>query len=164
MAVLLVQTGGTIDKDYPRTTGGYAFEIDEPSALRILELGNVSFEFPCVNVCRKDSQEMTGEDREKLADVCIKAAQKKILVTHGTDTMIQSAQLLDRTAKECEKVIIFTGAMKPERFRDSDAHFNVGVAIGAIQVMEKCGAYVAMNGKIFHASAVKRNPNTGAFY
>ncbi|XP_065827512.1 probable L-asparaginase periplasmic [Oscarella lobularis] len=163
MAFLIVQTGGTIDKDYPRSFGGYAFEIGEPAAPRVLKLGRVSFEYASCTVCRKDSQELTDADREKILQTCLEAKQKKILVTHGTDTMIQSALYLNKTAEKCEKIIIFTGAMKPEKFRDSDAQFNVGLAVGAMQVIEKPGAYVAMNGNVFHSSKVTRNRDTGIF-
>ncbi|XP_062502035.1 uncharacterized protein LOC134179158 [Corticium candelabrum] len=162
--ILIVQTGGTIDKDYPQTKGGYAFEIDEPAAKRILAQGRVTFDYITTTACRKDSQEITHQDRETIREVCVAAEQNRILITHGTDTMIQTGLFLSAAAdlEQQKKVIVLTGASKPERFRDSDAHFNVGLAMGALQCLVAPGVYIAMNGKVRSADCASRD-NTGAF-
>ncbi|XP_076066639.1 putative L-asparaginase periplasmic [Oratosquilla oratoria] len=149
--ILVLQTGGTIDKDYPKAKGGYGFEIGNPASKRVLmklkPARSILTKFE--TVCRKDSQDLTEEDRNRLLDTILNSPQKKIVVTHGTDSLVETAQFLARslleTAPGLEKAIILIGAMTPERFKDSDADFNLGVAIGAVQVM-KSGVWVAMNG------------------
>jgi L-asparaginase len=150
--LLILQAGGTIDKDYPRTTGGYAFEIGEPAARRVLEAANPAFDCRTVSVVRKDSLELTAEDRRALRDACTSAAERRIVVTHGTDTMIETARAL---AGVPGKVIVLTGAMRPERFANSDAAFNLGLAVGAAQTLPP-GVYVAMHGRVHHWDRVAR--------
>ena len=102
---------------------------------------------------RKDSLEMTDEDRELIRETCQNSEQDKILITHGTDTMTQTAEcLLGITGK----TIVLTGAMAPARFKETDAVFNLGLATGAAQALES-GVYIAMNGQIFPAGKVKKN-------
>ena len=161
--ILLVQTGGTIDKDYPRKKGGYAFEIDEPAAGRILEQGRVPWGYEILTACRKDSQELSDQDRKDIKALCMKATQRRILITHGTDTMIETGLFLNAVAEEHNKVIVLTGAFKPERFRDSDAAFNVGVAVGALQSLGVPGVYIAMNGMVQLVTRVSRDKETGIF-
>jgi L-asparaginase len=158
MDLLFVQTGGTIDKDYPRTRGGGAFEITDPAVARILECGNPAFQFEVVSVARKDSLDLTDDDRRSIRDVCAAATATRIVVTHGTDTMIETAEVLAGIAG---KVIVLTGAMRPERFSNSDAAFNVGVAIGAAQSLA-AGVYVAMHGQVHRWEEVTRN-SSGQF-
>ena len=159
MHILFIQTGGTIDKDYPRTVKGYHFEITEPAINRILERINPAFKFEVKSLIKKDSLDITENDREKLAAFCSKTKSDKIIITHGTDTMIKTATHLSVIK---DKTIILTGSLKPERIRDSDADFNIGVAIGAIGSIP-VGVYVAMNGMIYHYNKVKRNLATGQF-
>ncbi len=159
MKILFIQTGGTIDKDYPLLTRGYPFEITEPAVQRILENINPSFDFEILPLLQKDSLDLTDDDREKILDACINTDVKKIIITHGTDTIIETAQKLSGIK---DKVIILTGALRPERFSNSDASFNIGVAIGAINVLED-GIYIAMNGKIFDYRKVMRDNETGRF-
>ena len=159
MKIAFVQTGGTIDKDYPKATGGYAFEIEEPAVKRILEKIDPNFDFEVISVLRKDSLEITEVDRKKIHDACERIAADRIVVTHGTDTMIKTAEKLSGIKG---KVIVLTGAMKPERFVDSDAAFNLGTAVGAVSVLRK-GVYLAMNGRIYPWNKVKRNSKTGQF-
>jgi L-asparaginase len=159
MKITFIQTGGTIDKDYPKTIGGYAFEISEPAVKRILEKLNPSFEYEIISLFKKDSQDITEEDREKIYKTCKELENDRIIITHGTDTLIETAEEL-RDIKE--KVIILTGAFKPEKFTDSDAHINVGVAIGAVNVLND-GVYITMNGRIYPWDKVKRDPKTGKF-
>jgi L-asparaginase len=159
MKIAFIQTGGTIDKDYPRATGGYAFEIGEPAVKRILQRINPNFDFEIISILKKDSLDITEEDRKKIYDACEKTEANRIVITHGTDTMIETAEKLSSIKG---KVIVLTGAMKPEKFIDSDASFNVGMAVGAINVLRN-GVYIAMNGRIYPWNKAKRNSQTGQF-
>ena len=159
MKILFVQTGGSIDKDYPRATKGYAFEITEPAVKRILQKVKPNFEFEIISVLKKDSLDITEKDREKIHETCKKANGDKIIVTHGTDTMMETAEKLSDIK---DKVIILTGATKPEKFSDSDAQFNIGTAVGAVNVLNN-GVHIAMNGRIYSWDSVERNLETGQF-
>ncbi len=159
MKILFIQTGGTIDKDYPRITKGYAFEITTPAVTRILENCNPGFDYEIEPLLQKDSLDITDTDRRKIRECCENSDSKKILITHGTDTMIETALYLNGIDN---KVIILTGAMRPERFANSDAAFNIGVALGAIRNLSP-GVYVAMNGVVFPSKKVKRDNATGQF-
>lgn len=159
MKILIIQTGGTIDKDYPKTNGGYAFEIDEPAVKRVLENSFPAFEYEVVSLLKKDSLEITEEDRAKLKGFIENHAAQKILITHGSDTMPETARFLNHIEG---KVIVLTGAYRPERFVNSDAAFNIGVAIGALNSLEQ-GTYIAMNGLILPAEKVVKNPRSGKF-
>jgi L-asparaginase len=159
MKIVFIQTGGSIDKDYPRTQRGYAFEIGESAVKRILRKVQPSFDFKIISLLRKDSLEVTEEDREKIREACQTADADKIIITHGTDTMIETAKKLG-TIKN--KVVILTGAMRPEKFSDSDASFNVGTAVGAMNVLGN-GVYIAMNGRIYPWNRVERDQRTGQF-
>jgi len=159
MKFLFVQTGGTIDKDYPKTTKGYAFEISEPAVQRILEKINPAFEYEVLSALKKDSLDITEEDRKKIYEICKNSKINKIIITHGTDTMIETAKTLSSIK---EKTIIITGAMRPERFTNSDASFNIGLALGALQSLNN-GIYIAMHGKVYSWDKVKRDTKTGQF-
>lgn len=159
MKITFIQTGGTIDKDYPKTTKGYAFEISEPAVKRILQRVSPNFDFKIISVLKKDSLDITEEDRNKILKMCQETYNDKIIITHGTDTMMETAKKLTGIKN---KVIVLTGAMRPEKFSDSDASFNLGVAIGAANVI-KNGLYIAMNGRIYPHNKVKRNLETGQF-
>jgi len=157
--ILIIQTGGTIDKDYPKSNGGYAFEIDEPAAKRVLENSFPGFEYEVVSLLRKDSLEITEEDRVQLKNYIVKSPVRKILVTHGSDTMPETARFLNNITG---KAIVLTGAYRPERFANSDAAFNIGVAIGALNTLQE-GTFIAMNGLILPAERVVKNPESGKF-
>jgi L-asparaginase len=159
MKIAFIQTGGTIDKDYPRMTKGYAFEIADPAVRRVLEKIYPAFEFEIIALLQKDSLDINEEDRSKILETCRNTDSDKIIITHGTDTIIETARKL---AVIKEKVIILTGAMRPERFSDSDADFNIGTAIGAANVVQN-GIYVAMNGSIYPYDKVRRDIITGRF-
>ena len=159
MDILFIQTGGTIDKDYPKTKNGWAFEINEPAVKRILEKVNCSFNYSVKSLLKKDSLEINDEDRLLILSKCKEAKEDKIIITHGTDTMNITATYL-REIKN--KTIIITGAMRPERFSNSDAAINIGVAIGAVQSLSK-GIYVAMNGLVIPHHKMERNKETGQF-
>jgi L-asparaginase len=159
MKISFIQAGGTIDKDYPRTTQGYAFEISEPAVSRILAKLNPTFQYEIIPLLKKDSMELTDEDRELLLETCINRDTDKIIITHGTDTMIETATFLNNIEN---KTIIITGAMKPERFIDSDAEINIGMALGAVITLPQ-GIYITMHGNIFKWDEVSRNLKTGQF-
>ncbi len=159
MNILFIQTGGSIDKDYPRSIKGYAFEIDEPAIARILQRINPEFTYSVKTLLKKDSQEITDEDRKMLTVFCTHAKFNKIIITHGTDTMLETAKSLNIIKN---KTIILTGSFKPERFRDSDADFNAGMAVGAVDLLP-AGVYIAMNGKVRRFDKIKRNQKTGYF-
>jgi len=159
MKIVFIQAGGTIDKDYPKARKGYAFEIGEPAVKRILEKVHPNFDFEVISLLRKDSLDMTEEDRVRIREACQRADADKIVITHGTDTMIETAKKLRGIMK---KTIVLTGAMKPEKFSDSDAAFNVGAAVGAVNILSS-GVYIAMNGRILPWNNVKRDERTGLF-
>ena len=159
MKIVFLQTGGTIDKDYPRLRGGYAFEITEPAVERVLEKVRPSFEYEIIQVLKKDSSDMTDDDREKILSACLETELDKIVITHGTDTMLDTARKLSSIE---EKTIVITGAMRPELFANSDASFNIGTAIGAISVLDR-GVYIAMNGRVIRWDSCQRDEKTGQF-
>ena len=161
MKITFIQTGGTIDKDYPKTTKGYAFEFGEPATRRILEKLNPSFEYEILTSCQKDSLEITDDDRQELVNLINKNSANKFIITHGTDTMMETANFI--FPKINNKVIVLTGAMRPEQFSNSDAPINVGGAIAATQVLE-AGVYLFMTGILKSCSEIKRDMETGKFY
>lgn len=159
--ITFIQTGGTIDKDYPRNTKGWAFEIGEPAFHRILQRIDPSFNYDIKSLVQKDSQEITIQDREFLVESLNSIASKYVIITHGTDTMVESARFLHKYIHD--KVIIITGAMRPERFTNSDAEFNLGCAIGAVFNLDT-GVYIAMNGIVKNFADIKRDLESGKFY
>ncbi|MFT5168040.1 MAG: L-asparaginase [Saprospiraceae bacterium] len=161
MKILFIQTGGTIDKDYPHTTKGWAFEFGEPATRRILEKLNPSFEFEIITAFQKDSLEVNNEDRQMLVDIISAKLFNKIIITHGTDTMIETAIFIANQIKD--KLVILTGSMLPERFSNSEAPINIGSAIAAANLLSK-GAFIAMHGIVKPFDEIKRNQETGKFY
>ncbi len=159
MKISLIQTGGTIDKDYPKVQGGWAFEIGEPAVRRLLMRLNPVFEYEILSIFRKDSQEITTQDREELRQYCAQLANHRVVITHGTDTMIETGHSLLGIP---QKIIVLTGAMRPEKFSDSDAPLNLGLALAAVQLLE-AGVYIAMHGGIYPVQRVTRNVQTGQF-
>lgn len=159
MKILFIQTGGTIDKDYPKVANGYAFEITTPAVERILKRTNPNFESEIISLFKKDSLDITEEDRGKIKEACESTDADKIIITHGTDTMVQTAEKLSQIK---DKTIILTGASRPERFFESDASFNIGVAVAAVELCDP-GIYIAMSGRIYPYDKVKKNPQTGQF-
>ena len=161
--VSFIQMGGTIDKEYPRATSGYAFEIGEPAVKRILKNLLTGFTYDCTSVCRKDSQDISSADRTALVECLSRVSSNNIIVTHGTDTLIDTAQFLTASADSfAEKTVVCTGAMRPERMQESDAAFNIGCAVSAATTISP-GVYVAMNGRIFPANKCQRDMQTGLF-
>ncbi|MFQ3341257.1 MAG: L-asparaginase [Flavobacteriaceae bacterium] len=161
MKLIFIQTGGTIDKDYPNKTKGWAFEFGDPATIRILEKLNPSFEYEVLTVCQKDSLDITDSDRANLISLIKNRQEQKFIITHGTDTMMETANFIDSYIKD--KLIVITGAMRPERFTDSDAPINLGSAIATASLNEK-GVYIAMNGIVKKSKEMKRDLETGKYY
>jgi len=160
MRITVISTGGTIDKDYSTALGGVNFEVGEPAVARLLgRLGTLNVDYRVRSIIRKDSLDMTDDDRELLRRSCQECPDDRILVTHGTDTMLQSARALSAVAG---KTIVMTGSMRPEKFSDSDAAFNLGLAIGALNVLPP-GVYVAMSGRVYPWEKCRKDRDTETF-
>jgi L-asparaginase len=146
MKIKVFTAGGTIDKMYSEEKGTLNFSFGK-QAVRELSENKVklNFEYDIERLLAKDSLEMTDEDRQLIKKACEGTIADKILITHGTDTMVNTAKVLSTIPN---KVIVLTGASQPYKFRESDAEFNVGVAIGALNVLEK-GVYLCMNGRVY---------------
>lgn len=153
MKIKVFTTGGTMDKIYAETKGTYDFSFGEPAFKEISEEKvKLNFEYEIESLFKKDSLDMTDEDRQLIKKACEKTAANKILITHGTDTMIDTAKVLSEIPN---KLIVLTGASQPYRFRESDSEFNIGMAIGALNLLEK-GVYIVMNGIIHEWDKVKK--------
>jgi L-asparaginase len=146
-----ITTGGTIDKIYFDAKSEY--EVGPPQIVEILKEAHATFDFEVESILRKDSLDLTDEDRGLIPRKIEGEACERILVTHGTDTMIQTARALEGVSG---KTIVLTGSMQPARFKSTDAAFNVGVAIGAVQVLPP-GVYIAMNGQVFDPAKARKN-------
>lgn len=158
MAIRILITGGTFDKEYNEITGELFFK--DTHLPEMLRLGRCRVEVDIRTLMMIDSLEMTEEDRLLIADHCKKADEKKIIITHGTDTMSDTARFL--AGKVADKTIVITGAMIPYKFGSSDGLFNLGSAMAFVQTLPP-GVYVAMNGRCFRADNVRKNRNTGEF-
>lgn len=150
MKIKFYATGGTIDKVYFDAKSEY--QVGAPQVEEILKDSNVAFDYEVESILQKDSLEMNDKDRQKIREIIEKDACDKIVITHGTDTMVETAKFL----LGIPKTIVFTGAMEPARSRYTDATFNVGVAIGAVQNLP-VGVYIAMNGCLYEADKVTKN-------
>ena len=155
--LLVVTTGGTIDKVYFDDKSDY--QVGEPQIGRILEELGVGFRFSVIPIIRKDSLHITDADRELLRDAIAAQPARHVLVTHGTDTMVETAKVL---ASVPGKTIVITGALNPAGFRGSDAEFNIGTAVGAVQSLP-AGVYIAMNGRIWDPLKVRKNVTANRF-
>lgn len=153
----IVTTGGTIDKIYFDEQSDYT--IGEPQISQILHGLGVSFDFICIPLLRKDSLHMTDADRALIRSVITAQASSHIVITHGTDSMVQTGVALQGIS---DKTIVMTGALNPASFRGSDAEFNIGCAIGAVQVLGP-GVYIAMNGRIWDPCRVRKNRSANRF-
>lgn len=151
MHIRFITTGGTIDKIYFDALS--QFEIGESVVQHVLSEGLVEFEYDVVSLLQKDSLEMDDDDRQKLHDYIEKDDASLYVITHGTDTMPETAGVLSDLEG---RTIVLTGALSPARFKTTDAVFNVGMAVAAVQVAEP-GVYIAMSGQVFSADAVRKN-------
>lgn len=160
MVLTLIQTGGTIDKDYPKSIGGWNFEIGEAAFKRMVKLLPSSIEWNFVELLKKDSLELNQNDRLLILEACKKAQSEKIIITHGTDTLFETAKVLSTIEN---KTIVLTGAMRPERFSNSDAEINFGMALAGVQLLNP-GVYIAIQGIIAPYELLNRNLETGLYY
>jgi len=151
MKIKIYTVGGTIDKVYFDRKNTY--KVGEPRIGEILKEANVNLEYEISSILYKDSLDMTDEDRQLIFDKIASDEHRHILLTHGTDTMIKTAKKLNTIPN---KVIVLTGAMAPARFKYSDAAFNIGCAVAAVQVLSP-GVYIAMSGRIFDPNRIKKN-------
>jgi L-asparaginase len=149
--IKFITTGGTIDKIYFDAKSEY--EVGPPQVAGLLHEANVSFQFEIESVLRKDSLDMTEADRELIRQKVAADPYDRIIVTHGTDTMVQTARKLLGIPG---KTIVLTGSMQPARFRVTDAEFNLGTAVAAVQLLP-AGVYLAMNGRIFNPLQSRKN-------
>ena len=157
MHIRFVTTGGTIDKVYFDALSEY--EVGESTVQHILGDGLVQFDFDVVSLLQKDSIEMADEDRAKLRDFIEQDDASRYVVTHGTDTMPETAESLMGLDG---KTIVLTGALSPARFRTTDADFNVGMAVATVQVARP-GVYIVMSGQVFEAGKVRKNRDENRF-
>ncbi|MCZ2224894.1 MAG: asparaginase [Chitinophagales bacterium] len=158
MAIKIFITGGTFDKEYNELNGTLFFK--ESHLNEMLKLGRNKTEVEVRTLMMIDSLEMTEEDRNLIAYQCLHSHEDKIIITHGTDTMTDTAELIAKSV--ANKTIVLTGAMIPYKFGSSDGLFNLGSAIAFVQTLPN-GVYVAMNGHYFKAGTVRKNKETGSF-
>ena len=155
--IFVVTTGGTIDKIYFDALSQY--QIGESVVQRLLEIGRVSYPFRIVEALRKDSLDLTDADRELIRAKVAELPTTRVVITHGTDTMTETAAAL---AGVRDKTIVFTGALAPARFSESDATFNLGMAFATAQVAPP-GVYITINGQVFRANEVRKDRAAGRF-
>lgn len=157
MKLKIFSVGGTIDKIYFDKLSEY--QVGFPSIREILEGLPIAFEYEIESLLRKDSLEMEDADRRLIKEQVVAATETKILITHGTDTMVDTGRVLSDIPGKC---VVLTGALEPAHFKSSDAVFNVGVAIGAVWTLPD-GVYIAMNGRIFDPLHCRKNRQLGMF-
>ncbi len=151
MKIKIFTTGGTIDKIYFDQKS--EFQIGDPQIVEVLKGANVTLDYEVSSLLRKDSLDLTDADRIRIHDAVSADSCRRFVITHGTDTMIQTAQALGDISG---KVIVLTGAMQPARFRMTDAVFNIASAVTAVQLLSE-GVYIAMNGRIFRPDRARKN-------
>lgn len=156
--IRILATGGTFDKEYNELNGSLYFE--DTHLYEMLRKGRSTLHINIRTLMMVDSLEMTKSDREVILHSCLRSEVNKMIITHGTDTMIDTAKLLKEHVKD--KTVILTGALIPYAFGTSDGFFNLGNAIGFVQSLEP-GVYICMNGRIFDPNFVKKNYDTGFF-
>ena len=157
MQLEIFTTGGTIDKVYFDAKS--KFEVGEPQILEVLREANLSIDYQVTPLMRKDSLELTDEDREQVRQAVKASSSTRIVITHGTDTMTDTAMAL---AGIVGKTIVLTGAMQPARFRFTDAVFNIASAMMAAQTLTE-GVYITMNGQVFDPATTRKNVEMNRF-
>jgi len=155
--IVIVTTGGTIDKAYFDALSAY--QVGEPVVKKVLDIAHVAYPYRIVELLRKDSLELTDADRDTLRQTVDVLETTRVIVTHGTDTMTDSARVL---ASVTGKTIVLTGALSPGRFSESDATFNLGMAFGAVQSLP-AGVYIVMNGRVFRGDSVRKDRTQARF-
>lgn len=158
MTIRVFVTGGTFDKTYDYLRGTLYFE--DTQLPEMLRLGRNTVDVRIRTLMMVDSLEMTPQDRQLIVHNCQTCPEQHIVITHGTDTMVKTAEVLAQSVSD--KTIVLTGAMIPYRFGSSDGFFNLGSAMAFAQILEP-GVYLAMNGRYFHWNNVRKNLKTGIF-
>ena len=158
MTIKVLITGGTIDKQYNELNGELIFT--QSSVEDMLAQGGAKLDISLETVMLKDSLDMDDNDRQEILAACLASDESRIVITHGTDTMVETSQVLATGIKD--KTIVLLGAMVPYHFKKSDALFNLGCAIAAVQTLEN-GVYITMNGKVFNFDEVIKNKELGEF-
>lgn len=157
MFIRFLTTGGTIDKIYFDAKS--RFEVGDSQVRHILTEGLAGFDYDIVSLFQKDSLELTEGDRATLRRYIEEDDARHYVVTHGTDTMVETAKVLEGLP---DRAIVLTGALTPARFRSTDAVFNVGMAVAAVQLVRP-GVYIAMNGEIFASGQVRKHQGRNRF-
>lgn len=155
--IKIFTTGGSIDKLY--STRKSDFVVGPPQIERILREGNVALDYEIESLLRKDSLDITADDRQSIVERVRAAPHRLVLIIHGTDTMVDTARAL---ASISGKVIVLTGAMQPAAFKETDAPFNVGCAVAALQTLP-VGVYVVMNGRILDPGSIRKDVERDRF-
>jgi L-asparaginase len=158
MTIRIFITGGTFDKEYNELNGQLYFK--DTHLTELLEMGRNKVPVEIRTLMMVDSLEMTDGDRDLIAHQCNTCDETRIVITHGTDTMAETAAMLAQKVKD--KTVVLTGAMIPIKFGSSDGLFNLGSALAFAQSLP-VGVYVAMNGRYFHWDNVRKNKETGVF-
>jgi len=158
MAIKIFVTGGTFDKEYNEINGELFFK--DTHLRELLALGRSSLKVDITTLMMIDSLDMKMQDRELITANCIESKEKRIIITHGTDTMVETARVL--AEKEINKTMVLTGALIPYKFGSSDGLFNLGSALSFVQILP-AGVYIAMNGRYFTWDNCRKNKNTGKF-
>lgn len=158
MSIRILVTGGTFDKDYDELRGTLSFK--DTHVRDMLTLGRCRLDVQVRTVMMVDSLEMTDSDRALVLDTCRRSPEDRIVVTHGTDTMAETARVLGEA--KLDKTVVLTGAMVPYAFGSSDGLFNLGSALSFAQVLP-AGVYIAMNGRCFDWDNVRKNRDAGVF-
>lgn len=156
--ILVLTTGGTIDKAYFDALSEY--QIVDSGIPDLLKEARVALPFRVIELMRKDSLELTNADRALITDAARAAPESRIVVTHGTDTMTETAKVL--AAEVPDKIICLTGALSPARFAETDARFNLGMAFATVQVATP-GVWIAMSGEVFDGVKVRKDREAGKF-
>lgn len=156
-AILVLTTGGTVDKNYFDALSEY--KITDSGIPALLAEARVALPFRVVELMRKDSLNLTDQDRALIAATVREAPERRVVITHGTDTMTDTAQAL---AQITGKTVVLTGALTPARFADSDAAFNLGMAVAAAQTSPP-GVWIAMSGQVFDGLKVRKDRAAGRF-
>ncbi len=158
MSVRIFVTGGTFDKEYNELNGELYFKNSHVSEMLVLGRSRIPVEVRTIMMV--DSETIDDDDRELIAYHCLKARENRIVVTHGTDTIVETAKHI--AAKVTDKTIVLTGAMVPYTFGSSDGMFNIGSALAYVEVLPH-GVYIAMNGRYFDWNKVRKNKKIGKF-
>ncbi len=161
MDVQIFTTGGTIDKVYFDARSDYA--VGDPQIVDILQTAAAGFSYRSEVLTQKDSLDLTEEDREHIVHQVASSSSKRVILTHGTDTMVETAKAVsERLGETPNKTVVLVGSLTPARFKSSDAEFNIGFAAAAVQLLPP-GVHIAMNGQIFDPCNVRKNRDENRF-